>query len=323
MALASLSLLLATRAGAAGISEDFSSDPLRNGWQVSGVTNLFQWDSTNKNLRVTWDSSQSNSYFYHSLGTIVTRNDDFTIAFDLRVDDAGPNTNGNKPYTFPLAVSFLNLREATQTNFERGTGANSPDLAEFAYFYDDNSGYGATIWPTFTATNGLFNYNSSSDFYVGSLTLGDWYRISMNYTMSNHTMITTLLSGSNNFTIIDPLATSFTDFRLDTLSISSYSDVGQPLSFAGSVLAHGAVDNFVVTIPPPPAQNFTGTPAGGAWRGQFLSQSNWLYTLQRTADFQTWTDLSPATVGNATNLFLLDTNPPAPKAFYRVRAARP
>ena len=57
------------------ITEDFSADPRSNGWQIFGNTNLFQWDSTNHNLDVTWDSSQTNSYFYHPLGTILTRDD--------------------------------------------------------------------------------------------------------------------------------------------------------------------------------------------------------------------------------------------------------
>ena len=71
---------------AATITENFSANPLQNGWQIFGDTNLFQWDSTNQNLAVTWDSSQTNSYFYHPLGTILTRNDDFSLAFDLAIE---------------------------------------------------------------------------------------------------------------------------------------------------------------------------------------------------------------------------------------------
>ena len=83
------------------------------------------------------------------------------------------------------------------------------------------------------------------------------------------------------------------------------------------------MDNFVVTLPPPPVQNLTGAFSNGVWQVQFSSQSNWLYTLERTADFQSWTNVSPATPGNATNLFLQDTNQPADQAFYRVSAQRP
>ena len=45
-------------AQAVTLTEDFSTDPMQNGWQVFGDTNLFTWDSTNQNLAVTWDSTQ-------------------------------------------------------------------------------------------------------------------------------------------------------------------------------------------------------------------------------------------------------------------------
>jgi hypothetical protein len=80
------------------------------------------------------------------------------------------------------------------------------------------------------------------------------------------------------------------------------------VSFAGAV--------------PPPIQNICGSFSNGVWRVQFASRTNWLYTLQRTADFQSWTCVSNSISipGNGTNLFLQDANVPADKAFYRVRA---
>ena len=85
-------------------SQNFAQDPLTNGWKIFGDTNLFQWDSTNQNLRVTWDSSHTNSYFYHSLGTAVTRRDDFQIEFDLKLDDI---VSGNEPgKTGPLQIEI-------------------------------------------------------------------------------------------------------------------------------------------------------------------------------------------------------------------------
>ena len=106
---------------------------------------------------------------------------------------------------------------------------------------------------------------------------------------------------------------------MDQIAVSSYSDANS----WGSLLAHGVVDNFVVTIPPPPVQNLSGSFSNAVWQAQFISRSNWLYTLERTGDFQSWTNVSAAMTGNATNLFLQDTNPPASRAFYRVRAERP
>jgi hypothetical protein len=82
--------------------------------------------------------------------------------------------------------------------------------------------------------------------------------------------------------------------------------------------------SFAGTVPPA-IQNFTGAFSNGVWQVQFISQTNWLYTLQRSADLQTWTCVSNAISisGNGTNLFLQDTNAISEKSFYRVRADLP
>jgi len=59
------------------------------------------------------------------------------------------------------------------------------------------------------------------------------------------------------------------------------------------------------------------------WSARFISRSNWLYTLQRTTNFNSWNSVSPPTGGNGTNLLLPDTNAAAAEAFYRVKADRP
>ena len=134
---------------------------------------------------------------------------------------------------------------------------------------------------------------------------------------------TTNLSGqvSTNGQIFSSLpniyAGPITDFRIDTVSITSYG------GGAAGTPAHGTVDNLVVTLPPPPVQNLSGTLTNGIWQAQFLSRSNWLYTLQRTTNFSSWNSVSPATSGNGTNLFLPDTNAPVARVFYRVKADRP
>jgi hypothetical protein len=314
-------LLAASICGATTLTENFTNNPSQDGWKIFGDTNLFQWDSTNKNLDVTWDSSQTNSYFYHPLETIVTRSDDFSITFDLQLNVA--EANG---YGFELAVGFLNLSEATNADFSRSTGENSPDLVEFDYFPD--VGYGPTVWPVFVDTNSDFNYNGASDYAIYAPNPGDWYHIVMTYTASNETLVTTMTNfeQTSGVTIVDPLNLTstnypFTDFRADTISISSYQDDG----FGDSIFAQGVLNHLVVTVPPPPVQNLSGTFSNGVWRAQFISQTNWLYTLQRTVDFKTWTDASNSVLisGNGTNLFLPDTNAIASQSFYRVRADRP
>jgi len=148
----------------------------------------------------------------------------------------------------------------------------------------------------------------------------------MSYTASNLTMVTTLMNfeQTSGVTIVDPICTTnptypFTDYRVDTMSISSYQDDG----FGDSIYAQGVIGNIIVTLPPPPVQNLTGAISNGVWQAQFCSQSNWLYTLQRTGDLQSWTNVSPPTPGNGASLILQDTNPPPDKAFYRVSASRP
>jgi hypothetical protein len=82
------------------------------------------------------------------------------------------------------------------------------------------------------------------------------------------------------------------------------------------------VDNLIVTLPPP-AQNLAAACSNGVWRVQFTDHANWVYTLERSTDLFSWSDVSPGTAGNGTNLFLQDTHVPVNQAFYRVRAERP
>ena len=121
LAIASLSVLSAVRA--ATITENFTNNPSQDGWQIFGNTNQFQWDSTNQNLDITWDSTKSNSYFYHPLGTTLTRNDDFSIAFDLRLNDIASGNEPGKTGPMQLGFGFLNFTNATSTNFHHRTPA--------------------------------------------------------------------------------------------------------------------------------------------------------------------------------------------------------
>jgi len=308
--------LTAAASGQAGtLTENFSTDPLQDGWQIFGNTNLFQWDSTNQNLGVTWDSSQTNSYFYHPLGTILTRNDDFTLAFDMQWNVAEAYGDG-----FQTAIGFLNLAEATNADFNRSTGYNSPDLVEFDYFPPVVTS-GATVWPLFVDSNSDFNWNGASDYALYAPNLGDWYHVVMTYSAANQAMVTTMTNfeQTSGTSVIDPPAFFFDDFRVDTISISSYQDDGE----GDSIYAQGAVGNIAITWTHPPIGYLTGAASAGASQVQVYGQSGWSYTLQRTTDFQCWTNISPVTPGAMAYLFLQDPNPPPVKAFYRVCASQP
>jgi len=299
-------------AGAATITEDFSTDPLQNGWAIFGDTNLFNWNSTDRTLEVTWDSSQTNSYFYHKLGTILARDDDFSIAFDLSLSNATAEGFG-----FEIALGFLNYQNATNANFVRGTGRNSPNLVEWDYF--PPAMYDATV-STFIISTNSSHYGWETTFPL-ELTAGDWFHVVMTFTASNQTLHTDMTDNGVPFGPINDavLGAGFTDFRADMVSITSYNGANS----MSSVLAHGVISNLVVTVPPPPVQNLAGSYSNATWRVSFANRTNWLYTLQRTTNFLSWTNVSPATPGVAGALTLADTNPPPVNAFYRVQANRP
>ncbi len=308
-------MIAASPGGAAVMQEDFSANPLQHGWQIFGDTNLFQWDSINQNLAMTWDSSQPNSYLYRPLGTILAIDDDFSVTFDLQLADA--QATG----FFELAVGLLRFSDATNANFSRGA-AVTPNLFEFDYFPD--GGFGPSIDATLadmTVTAG-----NTRDFYfaydVMSLSPGVTYHIVITHAAGQPTVGGSVSTGGQLYTALpQTFAGPITDFRLDMISVTSYSATNDP--FGDSILTHGTVDNLAVTLPPPPVQNLTGAFSNNVWAVQFLSRSNWLYTLERTTDLQSWTNVLPAVSGNGTNLFLPDTNPPASRACYRVRANRP
>ena len=309
---------------AAIFHENFANNPAERGWNVFGQANLFRWNRADQNLEATWNSSLTNHFFYRRLDTVLTKNDDFSLAFDLRLSDIAVGVNPSKSSTFELAIGFLNFSDATRTNFERGTGVNAMDgprnLVEFDYFPD--SGLGATISPTLVSSNNQFAPGFD---FPRELTLGDWFHVAMTYTASNRTLSTAMTRNSQPFgTNIDvKLDASFTDFRLDTVAVSSYSDTGQDPQFAGSILANGVVDNIAITVPEPAVTHLAGAIANGAWQIEFTARTDWLYMLERTEDFRLWRAVSPLTPGVDRRLTLVDTNAIAANAYYRVRAERP
>ena len=329
LAVVTVGLFVLSVVRATTITENFTNNPSLDGWQVFGDTNLFQWDSTNQNLDVTWDSTQPNSYFYHPLGTIVTRNDDFSIAFDLQLNDIVSGNEPGKISPMELGFGFLKQADATDPGFVRADAGNLAELDYFplGYYIDDN-GKTNTIYPTLVPTFISIGYDYAPgeyDPWIATFPTGELVRVSLTYTASNQTLTATFQTNGVDCLEIPPvvLTDDFTtddNFAVDMFSVSSYGSAGDPYD---SVLAHGTIANIVVTVPPPPIQNLSGNFSNGVWQVQFISQTNWLYTLESTTNFQTWTDVSISTSGSGTNLFLQDTNTPMDKEFYRIRADRP
>jgi len=313
------------------LAEDFSHDPALDGWQVYGDSNLFHWDAVNHNLKVTWDSSQSNSYFYHPLGTILGTNDDFSMSFDLVLNDYAIGVNPSQPDSFELASGFMNFSEATGTNFQRGGYSPTqpilqPDLAEFDFFqWDDVPPYPATntVWPSFIDSQNDFYWDGASTFGVVELPTNIVMHVAMNYTASNQTCVLSITT--NGVALLVPVVVVlnapgvfFGNYHLDTFAVESYSDVDS----GGSLLAHGTIGNVVLVVPPPPVTYLQPALVDGVGQVQFASRTAWNYELQSSADLLTWLPAGPLTNGTGANLILQDTNAAQPHQFYRVNAVR-
>lgn len=315
LSVAGMILLFLNPSSAAVFQENFATDPAQTGWRTFGDGSAFHWNSANGSMDVTWDSAKPTGYFYHPLGTTLAIDDAFSLEFDFRLSDA--QATG----FFQLAIGLFNLSSATNSSFSRATAA-SPNLFEFDYYPD--GGFGPSIDATLADSTVTATNTSHFYFVYDNLPLdpGAVYHISLNHAAGAHDVAGAVFTNGAAYTTLpNSFPGPITDFRLDTVSISSYTSTDDP--YGDSVLAHGSVDNIVVMFPAPPITIATGGFDGGVWQVQFASRTNWVYALQRTSDFATWNDVPPATTGTGTVLTLSDTNPPPGHAYYRVRAARP
>jgi len=294
---------------AATITENFATNPLANGWNIYGETNLFTWDSTNLVEDVTWDSSQPDSFLYRPLNNVLAIDDDFSLSFDLKLNDAT-----GYGYSMQLAVDLFHLTDATNANYSHADGT-LPNVFEFAYF----PGTGE-VSPSLDATL----TDSNVDYYFAYdnqvLNPGVTYSVTIAHAAGSPIVTGQVLADGAPFSSFPIVyAQAISDFRLDTLSISSFQDDG----YGDSILAHGSVANLVLTLPPPPVQNLTGYFTNGVRAASVTTRTNWLYTLQSSPDLQNWTPVNANNAGTGTNLVLFDTSPVTTNAFYRILAQRP
>src|SRR5438552_10105901 len=131
-------IAVAQHGGAATIAEDFATDPAPRGWRSFGDTSLFHWNAANQNLEATWDSSHTNSFFYLPLGTVLTKSDDFSFSFDVRLRDIRLGNTPGKISEFEIALGLINYQSATNTKAFRGAGASASyvvrNIVVFDYF---------------------------------------------------------------------------------------------------------------------------------------------------------------------------------------------
>jgi len=299
-----VAVLSVCRAFAANtFTENFASDPFQNGWKIFGVTNLFQWDSTNNNLAVTWDSSQASSYFYHPIGTTLASNDDFSMEFDLKLTDATAGGFGSQ-----LAVGFLNYAGATNSNFFRTLGT-SPDVVEFDYF--PPSQIAASADATLIDSSNNFFFKFSETF----LNPGVTYHIRFSHSADVAGLTGDIFTNGVLFTsLTNTFPSSIGNFQVDTISVNNYAEDG----FGDTILAHGTVGNLAVTLPPP-VRHLGGEFTNGVWQTQFNTYTNSNYALQRSTNLLSWSDVTDLVPGTGGAVTLSDTNAVVEKAYYRVR----
>lgn len=302
---------------AAIFRENFDRPPLENGWHVFGAASLFHWDEAARQMEVTWDSGRSNSFFHRPLGTVLTREDDFSLAFDLRLEEVRIGVDPNKPYTFELAVGFLHLASATRPGFVRGKRAGTRNIVEFDYFPDFET-FGATVALTVVSSNSLFRYSHN---FPMDLPPGDLFRIALQYRALSQVLSTTITRNGDPFQAIEDLALdpAFSDFRVDTVSISNYSDALAD----GSLLAHGTIDGIVLEVPDPPVTALAARFVGQRWQVSFDARARWTYALERTRDWRRWQEVTRTVPEEDARLVMEDPEPVTGASFYRVRAERP
>jgi hypothetical protein len=328
---------LATRAvsSSATITEDFSTDPLQHGWHVFGNTNLFAWNPTNQNLEVTWDSTQPNSYFHHPLGVSLTRYDDFALEFDLRLASIASDVEPGKTGPLQIGIGLLNLPEATSTNFMRGVWGGAPDVVEFGYYTAGFYDYGGIIYPSPASAVPSFIPGNEPHHYApvfvsafeATLPLAQAIHVRLAYSSATQAAVLTLAANGQPLSqfaplqLNDPNNSQFTPtdtFHVDTFSVSSYSSAGDPFD---SVRAQGTIDNLTITVQRQPITWMTGgLTTNGLWEAQFFARSNWVYTLERSVDLQTWDTTGASAAGADALTTLVDTNAPPARSFYRVHA---
>jgi hypothetical protein len=306
-------LLACGRGQAAVLEENFASDPAPRGWKRIGNPALFAWNGDQPGLRVTWDSSQSNSFFLRPLETILTAVDEFSAEIAFSLDSIAIGVDPTKPRTFQIAAGFVRIRDVTGEHFVRGSGLGSTNLVEFNYFPD--SGFGATVSPVIVTQQGRFFPSFS---FPIELTPGKRYRVRIHYLPTERRLRTLLFENETEIPIRDAvMPPGGHDFRVDAFALASYSHRGAD----GSIFAVGTVDSIRLEWPEAEL-DLRMLRDGDALRITFSSHSNWEYQLEQSLDLIQWHATGPVLTGNG-EVMSVETNAVGPSVFFRVRADRP
>ena len=291
--------------------ENFSVNPLDNGWAAHGDESLFEWDAEGGALAVTWDSEKPNSNFHRPLGLTLTEADTFAFAFDIALDEVKAGHLDGQPYTFEIAVGLMSIESAKADGFSRGTGTDSPNLVEWDYFPD--TGFGATISPAIASGKSQF---AAGFTFPAELVVGKKYSVRMEYDPAERTLKTFMLENDKAWKTIKTvaLADDFVGFAVDAFSISSYTAKGSK----SSLLANGSVDNLAIGVGRSKPRIVNTRLADGQWTARSFGYGTADYLLERSADLRGWQPVRNGVREDGFYLRLIDENPSLGDGFYRL-----
>jgi hypothetical protein len=291
--------------------ENFSANPLTNGWATHGDESLFEWDAEAGALAVTWDSEKPNSNFHRPLGLTLTEADTFAFAFDIALDEVKAGHLDGQPYTFEVALGLMSIESAKADGFSRGTGTDSPNLVEWNYFPD--TGFGATISPAIASGKSQF---AAGFTFPAELVVGKKYSVRMEYDHAERTLKTFMLENDKAWKTIKivALADDFVGFAVDAFSISSYTAKGSE----SSLLANGSVDNLAIGVSRSKPRIVNTRLADGQWTARSFGYGTADYLLERSADLRGWQPVRNGVREDGLYLRLIDENPSLGDGFYRL-----
>lgn len=297
------------------ISEDFSSAPAARGWSTFGEGSLFQWNADTRKLDVTWDSTKSNSYFYLPLNTTLTTNTDFVLEFDIELRDFAGGSTPGKASNFPIGMGLSRWAAATNASYVRAFGTCS-DLVEFSFWADPGGEWlwGASVSSVMIDSGGFGWAYGDSNWGLESNAV---YRVRMDFDAARGVLSTTVTTNGVSCGPVDDarIAAGHQGFRVDQLAVYSYSEEGQDPMYAGSVKAHGSIDNVRLRVAPRVTISRTGAI-------QLRTLAGYVYALERSVDGATWHTAGEPVNGTGDAVTLTDTNAPGGAVLYRVNAAQ-
>ncbi len=232
------------------------------------------------------------------------------IAWWFDISPASIGVYGSNP-TFPSANSPVPADRGANFFFG-GTNASfitqRIDVSELATETDGAgvdyalSGWfgGTAMEPDLASLNATFLNAATAS--LGSDLVG-------NVTPADRAGITGLLPRSVSGPL--PIGTRFVEFALTNRLVSGFNEA--------------MADNLSFVLTPkadPPVRIETFTQGTEGWSASFAGLAQRVYTLQRSEDLTTWTDLVLQTAVADGLLSVTDTNPPPTRAFYRVTSHR-